>query len=174
MFWPSPPGEPAAGAPLLPHVTQPWWENARILRYFPFTCTLQDLVWQKMLWLCNCVNDLWFLSSSPCDSDAPDLITWPLSLLSSCKFTRVTDFCVNSIVAGGLIFEGGVKWRFHCAYLHVELGAALSKHGCCTYFIMAGAPCFDRHREHYAFFTFLYHTSLRSALVLIDQSAYFK
>lgn len=134
-------------------------------------CLTEDaLIVQQQAALC--VNDLWFLSSSPCDSDAPDLITWPLSLLSSCKFTRVTDFCVNSIVEGGLIFEGGVKWRFHCAYLHVELGAALSKHGCCTY--MAGAPCFDRHREHYAFFTFLYHTSLRSAFVLIDQSAYFK
>lgn len=114
------------------------------------------------------------LSSSPCDPPAPDLITWPLSLLSNCRLTCVTDFCVDSIVEEGLIFEGRAKGRFHCAYLHVELGTALSQYGSCTYFITAGAPSFDHHREHYAFFTFNYHASLRCAFVLIDQSAYFK
>lgn len=39
---------------------------------------------------------------------------------------------------------------------------------------MAGAPVFHHHRAHGVFFTFHYHTSLRCALVLIDQSAYFK
>lgn len=144
-----------------------------------FISTLLDLVWLKTLSLCNSrqmyVNDLWFPFSSPCDPDAPDSITWPLSLPCCSTFAHVTDFCVSSILEGGLIFEDALKCSFTArVYLHVERGAAPSKHGCCTSFIMAGAPFFDHPMERYAFFTFHYHTPLRSAFVLIDCSVPFK